>query len=150
MNRLIIGCDDAAFEFKEQIKAHLETKYEIIDCGAYSTEPVLYPDVAHKVAERIAKGEVERGLLFCGTGIGMAMTANKVPGIRAAQCHDVFSAERAALSNDAHIITLGSRVIGIELAKKIIDTWLDLHYINNPSKEKIDRIMDYDSMYRVI
>ena len=150
MNKLIIGCDDAAFEFKEQIKAHLEPKYQITDCGVYSTEPVLYPDVAHKVAVKIAMGEAERGLLFCGTGIGMAMTANKVPGIRAAQCHDVFSAERAALSNDAHIITLGSRVIGIELAKRIIDTWLDLHYINNPSKEKIDRIMDYDKRYRVI
>lgn len=150
MNKLVIGCDDAAFDFKELIKAHLEADYQIIDCGVYSAEPVLYPDVAHKVAEKIVKGEAERGLLFCGTGIGMAMTANKVPGIRAAQCHDVFSAERAALSNDAHIITLGARVVGIELAKKIIDTWLGLHYIDNPSKEKIDRIMDYDKKYRVI
>lgn len=150
MEKLLIGCDDAAFEFKEQIKAHLQDRYEVIDCGVYNTEdPVLYPDIAHAVAAKIVAGEARRGLLFCGTGIGMAMTANKVPGIRAAQCHDVFSAERAALSNDANIITLGARVIGIELAKKIIDTWLGLEYIDSPSGAKIKCMMDYDRKYRV-
>ncbi len=148
MNKLVIGCDEAAFEFKEAIKQHLTPDYIIIDCGVYNTDPILYPDIAHTVAKKVTAGEATRGLLFCGTGIGMAMTANKVPGIRAAQCHDVFSAERAALSNNAQIITLGARVIGIELAKKIIDTWLGLSYIDSPSGEKIDRIMDYDKMYR--
>ncbi len=148
MNKLAIGCDDAAFDFKETIKQYLASDYDIIDCGAYSTDPILYPDIANTVAQKIVSGTAPRGLLFCGTGIGMAMTANKVPGIRAAQCHDVFSAERAALSNNAHIITLGARVIGIELAKKIIDTWLGLNYINSPSGKKIDRMMDYDTMYR--
>lgn len=150
MIKIVIGCDDAAFEFKEQIKEHLKEKYAIIDCGVYNTEPILYPDIANMVARKILSKEAERGLLFCGTGIGMAMSANKVPGIRAAQCHDVFSAERAALSNDAHIITLGARVIGIELAKKIVDTWLGLKYIDCPSGDKIQCIMEYDNKYRVI
>ncbi len=148
MEKLIIGCDEAAYDFKEQIKEHLKDRYEIVDCGVYSKDPSLYPDTAHEVASRVAGGEAKRGLLFCGTGIGMAMTANKVPGIRAAQCHDVFSAERAALSNDAHIITLGARVIGIELAKKIIDTWLGLSYVDGPSSKKIERMMEYDAKYR--
>ncbi len=150
MTKIVIGCDDAAFEFKEQIKEHLKERYTIIDCGVYNTEPILYPDIANMVAQKILSKEAERGLLFCGTGIGMAMSANKVPGIRAAQCHDVFSAERAALSNDAHIITLGARVIGIELAKKIVDTWLGLKYIDCPSGDKIQCIMEYDNKYRVI
>ena len=151
MTKILIGCDEAAFEFKEQVKEHLKNNnYEVIDCGVYNTNPILYPDVANTVAEKILAGEAERGLLFCGTGIGMAMTANKVPGIRAAQCHDVFSAERAAKSNNAHIITLGARVIGIELAKKIIDTWLGSHYVDCPSGDKIKRIMEYDCKYRVV
>ena len=149
MEKLVIGCDDAAFELKEQIKDYLKERFDIIDCGVHDESPVLYPDVAITVAEKIANKEAKRGLLFCGTGIGMAMSANKVPGIRAAQCHDVFSAERAAMSNDAHIITLGARVIGIELAKKIIDTWLDLHYVDSPSGDKIRRMMEYDTKYRV-
>ncbi len=151
MKKIVIGCDEAAFEFKEQIRSYLSGRgFEIIDCGVYNTEPVLYPDVANTVAEKIVAGEAERGLLFCGTGIGMAMTANKVPGIRAAQCHDAFSAERAAKSNDAHIITMGSRVIGIELGKKIIDTWLESDYTESPSGDKIRRIMEYDQKYRVM
>ncbi len=150
MDTLSIGCDEAAFSFKEEIMKYLEEKkqYELIDCGVYNTDPVLYPDIAYKVASTIIQKEARRGLLFCGTGIGMAMTANKIPGIRAAQCHDIFSAERAALSNNAHIITLGARVIGIELAKMIIDRWLELEYVDCPSGKKIDRIMDYDKEFR--
>ena len=105
---------------------------------------MLYPDVGFKVAEAIVAGQFERGILLCGTGIGMAISANKVPGIRAAQCHDTFSAERASRSNDAQIITLGARVIGPELAKAIVDHYLKSTFDGGNSAAKVDRIAAYE------
>ena len=103
-----------------------------INVADYSSDKcqgsTVYPDVAHAVAMSIKQGEHERGILICGTGIGMSIVANKVPGVRAAQCHDTFSAERARKSNNAQIITLGARVIGAELGKKIIQAWLESEY----------------------
>ena len=114
-----------AYEMKEAIKAQLTQQgHELVDFGTHDGLPVLYPDVGVALAEGVARGEAERGLLFCGTGIGMAISANKVPGIRAAQAHDTYSAERASKSNDAQIITIGARVVGIELAKSIVQSFL--------------------------
>ena len=122
--KIAIGCDEAACGLRDIIKAHLSAQgHEVGDFGTFNNEPVLYPDVGFKVAEAIMAGQYERGILLCGTGIGMAISANKVPGIRAAQCHDTFSAERASRSNNAQIITLGARVIGPELAKVIVDRY---------------------------
>src|SRR5690606_2736485 len=98
---------------------------QVKDFGTFSSQPVDYPDVAEEVANAIVRGECERGILLCGTGLGMAIAANKVPGIRAATCHDVYSAERAQKSNNAQILTLGARVIGPELAKKVVSAWLE-------------------------
>ncbi len=143
---LAIGCDEAACELKETIKKHLiAAGHEVTDFGTHDNRPVLYPDVAFAVAESVAKGEHLRGVLLCGTGIGMAISANKVPGIRAAQCHDTYSAERASRSNDAQIITLGARVIGPELAKAIVDKWLQSSFDGGRSKPKVDRINEYDA-----
>ncbi len=123
--KIAIGCDEAAYEMKEAIKAQLAQQgHELVDFGTHNGQPVLYPDVGVALAEGVARGEAERGLLFCGTGIGMAISANKVPGIRAAQAHDTYSAERASKSNDAQIITIGARVVGIELAKSIVQSFL--------------------------
>ena len=123
--KIAIGCDEAAYEMKEAIKAQLTQQgHELVDFGTHDGSPVLYPDVGVALAEGVARGEAERGLLFCGTGIGMAISANKVPGIRAAQAHDTYSAERASKSNDAQIITIGARVVGIELAKSIVQSFL--------------------------
>ena len=123
--KIAIGCDEAAYEMKEAIKAQLTQQgHELVDFGTHDGQPVLYPDVGVALAEGVARGEAERGLLFCGTGIGMAISANKVPGIRAAQAHDTYSAERASKSNDAQIITIGARVVGIELAKSIVQSFL--------------------------
>jgi ribose 5-phosphate isomerase B len=147
--KLAIGCDDAAFELKELIKRHLIAKgLDVTDFGTYDTQPVNYPDIAFAAAESIVRGESERAVLLCGTGIGMAISANKVPGIRAAQCHDTYSAERAIRSNDAQIITLGARVVGPELAKAIVDTWLAARFDGGRSAAKVDRIKEYEESMR--
>ena len=144
-NQLVMGCDDAALQFKNDLMKFLKTKgYEIEDVGIFSPDDAtLYPHVAEKACKIIAdSGFQKRGILVCGTGIGMAMSANKCPGIRAAQVHDAFSAERAALSNDAHVITMGARIIGIELAKKLVMEWLPLEFVPGPSSPKVAAIMD--------
>ncbi len=147
--KLIIGSDEAAYDFKEKIKEYLVSKgYEIVDMGTYDGKPVLYPDIAVKVAEAVADGEAERGILMCGTGIGMSISANKVPGIRAAVCHDCYSAERARKSNDAQIMCMGARVIGIELAKQLVDIWLGSNFSGGGSQPKVDRIEYYDGLFK--
>jgi ribose 5-phosphate isomerase B len=124
MKAIAIGADDAAVELKAQIVQHLESKGILVkDYGVFTSDPMLYPDIALEVAQAVADGKHERGILMCGTGIGVCITANKVPGIRAAVCHDIYSAERSRMSNDCQIMTLGSRVIGPELAKSLVDVW---------------------------
>jgi ribose 5-phosphate isomerase B len=142
--KIVIGSDEAGFELKEIIKEHLANKYVVTDIGVYDKGSVMYPDIALKVSKSISLKEHERGILICGTGIGMAITANKINGIRAAQCHDVYSAERAGLSNNAHIITLGALIIGSSLAKKIVDAWLAVEFMDGRSTPKIERIMEIE------
>jgi len=144
-----IGSDEAAFDLKEILKAHLKARgVEVRDYGCFDKSPVLYPDVAVKVAEAIAQGKHPRGILMCGTGIGMAITANKVPGVRAATCHDTYSAERARKSNNAQILTMGARVIGPELAKTIVDAWLASEFEGGGSTAKVEKIIEYDEKFR--
>jgi len=144
--KLVIGCDEAAFDMKEEIKKLLlEKGHEVEDVGVYDKTPVLYPDVAVKGATKVANGEAERGILICGTGIGMAITANKVPGIRAAVCHDSYSTERSVLSNNAQVMCMGARVIGVELAKMLVDMWLGLEFVDGRSTDKIERISYYEN-----
>lgn len=149
--RVAIGCDEAAYALKEEIKKYLREQgdlpVEVEDFGVYSPDPVDYPDIAVKVAEAVAENRYERGILLCGTGIGMAITANKVPGIRAALCHDTYSAERAQKSNDAQILTMGTRVVGPELAKKIVAAWLQSHFAGGPSARKVSKIMEVERKY---
>lgn len=147
--KLIIGCDEAAYNLKMVIIKHLEEKgYEVDDFGAAKGETVLYPDVAYKVAGEVAKGNYEKGILLCGTGIGMCICANKVPGIRAAVCHDPYSAERARKSNDAQIMCMGERVIGVELAKYLMDIWLGCDFAGGGSAPKVARIMELEKEYQ--
>jgi len=144
-----IGADEAAFDLKEILKAYLKGRgIEVVDYGAFDKSPVLYPDIAVKVAEAVAEGKHPRGILMCGTGIGMAISANKVPGIRAANCHDTYSAQRARKSNDAQILTMGARVIGPELAKTIVDAWLASEFEGGGSAPKVERMIQYDEKYR--
>lgn len=144
---IAIGCDEAACELKEIIKKHLlASGHEVVDFGTHNNQPVLYPEIGIAVAQAIAAGKHARGILLCGTGIGMAISANKVSGIRAAQTHDTYSAERAVKSNDAHIITLGARVIGSELAKTIVDHFLASHFSGGNSAKKVDAITNYERL----
>ena len=143
--KLAIGSDDAGFPLKQVIKQHLEELgYPVVDFGVEADEAVIYPDIAFKVGTSIANGENERGILICGTGIGMSISANKVKGVRAAQAHDTYSAERAQKSNNAQVLCMGSRVIGPELAKSIVDAWLAAHFEDGPSTRKVQRIVDFE------
>jgi len=140
--KIAIGSDHLALELKNTICQFLKEKgVEYRDFGTATQEPVDYPDIAEIVAEAISRGEFDRGILICGTGIGMAIAANKVRGIRAATCHDVYSAERARKSNDAQIMTMGSQVIGPELAKKLVDAWLSSEFQHGRSAPKVAKIM---------
>jgi ribose 5-phosphate isomerase B len=147
--KLAIGCDNAGTPLLEVVREVLKERgIEYLDFGVDTTDPTLYPDVALTVAEKVASGEVERGVLVCGTGIGMSITANKVPGVRAALVHDTYSAERAQKSNDAQVITMGARVIGPELAKKIVETWLDSEFKEGSSTPKVRRMNEIDEQFR--
>jgi ribose 5-phosphate isomerase B len=140
-----IGSDDAGFRLKGVLIEVLgEEGLEVADFGCHSEDPVDYPDVAFEVAQAVARGDHDRGILICGTGIGMSIAANKVPGVRAAQAHDAYSAERARKSNDAQILALGARVIGPELAKSIVRTWLHAEFAGGGSARKVDKIKAAD------
>ena len=150
--RVALGSDDAGLPLKEVIERHLQERG--VDTRDYSEPPAVpsevdYPDVARAVAEAVASGQEERAILVCGTGIGMAITANKVPGVRAAQAHDVYSAERARKSNDAQVLALGGRVIGPELAKSIVDAFLASDFAGGGSTRKVEKMNRVDADYRV-
>jgi ribose 5-phosphate isomerase B len=134
---------------KAKIVDYLKSKgIPVEDYGVNKPDPsVLYPDVALTVAQAIAAGRHDRGILMCGTGIGVAITANKVPGIRAAVCHDPYSTERSRKSNDCQIMTLGSRVVGEELAKSLVDTWLASDYQGGKSAPKVERMKEIDQQF---
>lgn len=141
--KIVIGCDNAAVSLKDTVKKYAESLgYEVEDVGCFtSKDETVYPLVAEKVCKAIQDSDFEKeGILICGTGIGMAMSANKCKGIRAAVCHDNYSAERAKLSNDANVLCMGERVIGSELAKKITREWLELEFKDSPSTPKVNAI----------
>ena len=142
MKKIAIGCDPNAAGLKEVVKQHLtDLGLEYED---YGSDDPLYANVAIKVAEQVAAGVNERGILICGTGIGMCITANKVPGAYAALCADAYSTERSIKSNNANIMTLGSQVTGLELAKSLVKIWMESEYVpGGRSQPKIQRIYDY-------
>ena len=148
--KIAIGCDNAAVSLKRVLNEFLavQADVEIVDLGVDSeNDSELYPDVAERVALEVAKGRCDRGIILCGTGLGMAITANKIPGIRAATCHDVYSAERARKSNNAQIITMGARVIGPEKAKTVLKAWLDSEFAGGRSAPKVQRIIEIEQKY---
>ena len=142
---IAIGCDHGGYELKQKILAHLRQRgLEYRDFGCDSTASVDYPVYGKAVAHAVASGECEKGIVICSTGIGISIAANKVPGIRAAQTHDPYSAERAAKSNNAHIITLGARVVGSELAKTIVDAWLAAEF--DPAGSSADNVLAIEAL----
>lgn len=146
--KIAIGSDHHGYELKELIKRFLEQNHiEVTDFGCNNCTETDYPDVAFIVANEIREGKFDRGILICGTGIGVAISANKVPGIRAAQCHDTYSAERARKSNNAQIMTMGGKVIGSELALKIVQAWLDSEFQGGNSTRKVKKIIEFESKF---
>lgn len=138
---IAMGSDHGGFELKEHIKKHLEERsLEYKDFGCYDENSVDYPDIAEKVCNAINSGDADKGILVCGTGIGISIAANKIDGIRAAHCHDVYSAEMTKRHNNANVICMGGRVIGRELAFKIIDAWLDAEFEGGRHQKRIDKI----------
>lgn len=136
-----IGCDQGGFELKNHIIKHLEELgVEYHDYGVYYEESVDYPDCAKPVCEAVISGQCDRGILICGTGIGISIAANKYKGIRAALCSDVYSAKMAKEHNNAQIICLGGRVTGRELAFMIVDTWLNTEFAGGRHQRRIDKI----------
>ncbi len=144
--KIAIGSDHLGLELKNIIRDFLKEKeIEVNDFGTMSKEPIDYPDIAKKVAKAVAKGDCERGILICGTGIGMAIAANKVKGIRAAVCHDLYSAERSRKSNNAQIMAIGALIIGSELAKKLVEVWLNSEFQGGRSERKVKKIMEIEA-----
>lgn len=141
--KIAFGCDPNAAEFKKELMEYTrELGYEVFDLGS---EDKIYANVAFKCAKAVAAKEYDRGILLCGTGIGVSIAANKVKGAYAACVHDIYQAERAQLSNNANIITMGSQVIGVELAKCIIKKYLSLSFDpESRSKEKVERIVEFE------
>ena len=143
---IAIGNDHAGFELKGAVISVLdELNIEYKDFGCYSTEKAEYPVYAQKVADSVAKGECERGILLCGTGLGISIAANKVKGIRAAVCSDPFSAKMSKIHNDSNILAMGARVIGSEVAKMILREWLSAEFEGGRHKERIDQIASIEN-----
>ncbi len=145
MPRIAMGADHAGFHVKETVKKYLEDSgYTVDDVGTWSEESVDYPDYAKAVAEKVAAGQDQIGVLACGTGIGMAITANKVPGIRAAVAHDAMTARLAKEHNDANVLTLGGRVVNDAQAIEIVQNFLGAQFGGGRHQRRIDKITELD------
>lgn len=143
--KLAIGNDHVAVEMKKEIKEYLEEKgYEVINVGTDSSERFNYPVSGYKVARMVADGEVDGGILICGTGVGISLSANKVHGIRACVCSDPYTAKLSKQHNNTNIIAFGARVIGIETAKMIVDEWLNARYEDGRHQVRIDMIKEIE------
>ncbi len=146
---LVIASDHFGYPLKQVIVEYLKTKgVEFEDLGVFSeSEEALYPDVALKACMGIKEGKYQYGILVCGTGIGMALAANKIPGIYAACAHDIYSAERAKKSNNSNVLTLGRHIVGPELAKKLVDAWLESDFQGGRSLPKVERIKEIEKKF---
>lgn len=148
--RIVVGCDDAGFEYKERLKADLQANElvaSVTDVGVDANGHTNYPTIAIAAAEMVARGDADRALLICGTGLGVAIAANKVAGVRAVTAHDGFSVERAVLSNNAQVLCMGQRVVGIELARRLAREWLTYTFDeSSASNEKVREISSYEGV----
>ena len=136
-----LACDHGGFELKEELKAFLKSAgFEPLDLGTFNEDSVDYPDYGMLLAEKVSRQELEKGILICGTGIGMSMVANKFPGVRAALVHDVYSSRFSREHNDSNVLVLGGRIVGKDLAKEIVRIWLNTHYDGGRHQRRLDKI----------
>jgi len=144
--KLVIGNDHVAVDYKWEIKKYLEDKgIEVINVGTDSTDSFNYPVSGYKAAKMVADGEVDGGVLICGTGVGISLAANKVKGIRACVCSEPYSAKLSKQHNNSNMIAFGARVVGIEMAKMIVDAWLDAEYEGGRHQKRVDMVMEIDA-----
>ncbi len=142
---IAIASDHGGFELKEDIKDFLDISgHPFMDLGTYNNDSVDYPDYGIELSKRVAAGEFEKGILICGTGIGMSIVANKIPGIRAALAHDVYSARMSAEHNDANIIVIGGRITGKGLARELVKAWLEAKFEGGRHQKRLDKIAELE------
>ncbi len=145
---IALGADHGGFAMKEDLKAHLQAKgYNVVDCGTNSTAAVDYPDFAYAVAALVAEGRAWRGIVVDGAGIGSCITANKVPGVRAAMCYDLSTARNSREHNDANVLTLGGRLIGPDLARQIVEVWLSTEFGGDRHARRVNKIMGVEKRF---
>ncbi len=149
MSRVAVGSDHAGYHYKQQLADHLrETGHEVVDLGTDGPQSVDYPDYARAVAEAVARGEAERGLLVCGSAVGVCMVANKVRGIRAGVCHETYSARQAVEHDDMNVLCLGERVIGIEVARQVTDTFMAARFLDEGRhRRRLDKLLAVEDDY---
>lgn len=142
--KIVIGSDHCGYELKEKVLPYLEEKYEVIDCGCHSTVAVDFPDIAAMVCREILDGGAQRGILFCGSGVGAAIACNKVKGIRASVCHDIYSAHQAVEHDDVQVMALGGQIVGESVAQELIETFLHASFLG--SEEFVRRVNKLEYM----
>jgi ribose 5-phosphate isomerase B len=150
--KLVIASDHAGFPLKEEVRAYLaKSGHEVIDLGAFKCEPEDdYPDFAQRVGEAIKAGEAPRGILICGSGVGVSIAANKIPGVRAGMCHDTYSAHQGVEHDDMNVLVLGARIIGTSLAYELVDTFLKARFITSEERftRRFNKLMAIEAKYR--
>lgn len=147
--RIAMGADHAGYRLKDEIKAYLEQQgHQVEDLGCHCGDSVDYPDYANAVCEKVVSGEADRGILICGTGIGMSIAANKIPGIRCALVHDLFSAKATREHNDTNVLAMGERVIGPGLALEIVKVWLETPFSEGPRHvNRVNKVKQLEERY---
>lgn len=145
MKKIAMGNDHTAVEMKQEIKAYVEAKgYEVIDFGTNETASCDYPEYGEKVGRAVAAGEADYGIAICGTGIGIGIAAGKVKGVRVCTCSEPYSAKLSRMHNDSNVLTFGARVVGVEMAKMIVDEWLDNQYEGGRHQRRVDQLMEIE------
>jgi len=145
MLSVALGADHAGWELKEALKSWLmEAGYQVLDFGTHSPDSVDYPDYAQQVGEAVAVGKVDRGVLVCGTGIGMTMAANKIPGVRAALCGDAFTSRMSREHNDANVLALGGRLTDADMGRDILKVWLETDFAGGRHARRVNKIMELE------
>ena len=150
--KLVIASDHAGFDLKEEVRAYLtKSEHEILDLGAFKCEPQDdYPDFAERVGEAIKAGEAPRGILICGSGVGVSVAANKIPGIRAGMCHDTYSAHQGVEHDDMNVLVLGARIVGTSLAYELVDAFLRARFISNEERftRRFKKVLAIEAKYQ--
>jgi ribose 5-phosphate isomerase B len=149
--KLVIGSDHAGFPLKEQVRAYLaKAGHEVVDLGAYNTEPSDYPDFAEKVGLAVRRGEAPRGIVICGSGVGVCIAANKIPGIRAGMCHDTYSAHQGVEHDDMNVLVMGARIIGSALAFEIVDRFVGAKFVATEERfvRRFKKVLAIEAKYQ--